>query len=149
MLKKSNSESFNNQDRNELEQEKVILDELEIELLKNSTEARNQKNQTSQILAKLHADKREVEQEKEILSELNILLSLNQDRVEQMKKEREASHTANIRTIKELENQKEFLVQLNQSFKDVIEKLKAANDSLQENLTNSEKKYEKLHRESI
>ena len=148
-MKEFNSESFNNQARGELEQERVILDELESELLKNSIEALNQKNQTDQILAKLHADKREAEQEKEILSELNILLSINQDRIEQIKKDHETSHTANIRTINELENQKEFLVQLNQSFKDVIEKLKASNDSLQENLTNSEKKYEKLHSESI
>ena len=77
-MKEFNSESFNNQARGELEQERVILDELESELLKNSIEALNQKNQTDQILAKLHADKREAEQEKEILSELNILLSINQ-----------------------------------------------------------------------
>lgn len=133
----------------ELEQEKIILSELEKEIIENSIKIEKEREKIKKTVSNNSQISHELEQEREILNELNKILSINKDEINKIKSDHAIKNHSVNRTLKELKQEREFLLQLNNSYEEIIEKLEATNISLEEKISNSLQKSKELEQEGM
>lgn len=133
----------------ELQQEKIILEELEKEVIEKSNRIEKEQERLKKIVTKNSTLYKELQQESTILDELSKTVDIGKDEFELIKSKQAKQNPTNSHTLNEIQQEKEFLVQMNSSYEEIIEKLKITNVLLEEKISDAVKNSKELEQESI